>query len=289
MQHVRMLSLLLALTAAIGYGLSDFVGGLASRKSHVLHVVLVSYPVSVLLVAVVAPLAGGAADAAAMAWGAISGVAGGLAVLWFYAAMASGPMSVVSPVTALLSASLPLLLGLVQGEDPGVVALVGAVLAVGAVVLVSKEERGPVDEAAPAWFTPKVMVLTAGAGTMFALYFGLLDRIQAGTGLWPIFLSRVVASVTVFVAAAGVRRLRLARGRPGALALLAGALDVIANVTMLYGLQSGMLSLVSVLASLYPAATVLMARLVLGERSGPVQKVGLVVAAVSVALIAGSG
>lgn len=286
---MRMLSLLLALTAAIGYGLSDFVGGLASRKSHVLHVVLVSYPVSVVLVAVVAPLAGGVADAAAMAWGAISGVAGGLAVLWFYAAMASGPMSVVSPVAALLSASLPLLLGLVQGEEPGVVALVGAVLAVGAVVLVSKEERGPVDEAAPAWFTPKVMVLTAGAGTMFALYFGLLDRVEAGTGLWPIVLSRVVASVTVFAAAAGVRRLRLARGRPGALALMAGALDVIANVTMLYGLQTGMLSLVSVLVSLYPAATVLMARLVLGERSGPVRKVGLVVAAVSVALIAGSG
>lgn len=281
-----MISLLLAVTAAIAYGLSDFVGGLASRKTHALHVVLVSYPVSVVLVAIVAPLAGGTADAAAMTWGAVSGVAGGLAVLWFYAAMASGPMSVVSPVAALLSAALPLLVGLVQGEDPGAVALVGAVLAVAAVVLVSKEDRGPVDEVVPARFTPKVMVLTAGAGIMFALYFALLDRVEAGTGLWPIVLSRAVASATVLVAAAGTRRVRLARGRAGALALVAGGLDVLASVTMLYGLQAGLLSLVSVLASLYPAATVLMARFVLGERSGPVQKVGLVVAAVSVALIA---
>ncbi|QGK68954.1 EamA family transporter [Allosaccharopolyspora coralli] len=281
-------ALLLAFTAALGYGLSDFVGGLASRRTHVLHVVLVSYPVSVVLVALVAPLAGGNATAAAMAWGAASGVAGGLAVLWFYAALATGPMSVVSPVTAVLTSALPMLGGLALGERPGPWALVGAVLAVGAVVLVSKEERSTVDEGAPARFTAKVMLLTVGSGVMFALYFMLLHRIEAGAGLWPVFASRVVASVTVLVAAIAFGQLRFARGVPATLALAAGALDVIANITMLYALQMGMLSLVSVIASLYPAATVLMARLVLGERSGRVQQVGLVLAAVSVALIAGA-
>lgn len=281
-------ALLLALTAALGYGLSDFVGGLASRRTHVLHVVLVSYPISVVLVALVAPFAGGSAGPTAMIWGAVSGVAGGLAVLWFYAALASGPMSVVSPITALLSSSLPMLGGLVQGERPGPWALFGAVLAVGAVVLVSREEDKPVDEGAPVRFTSKVLLLTAGSGVMFALYFVLLDRIEAGTGLWPVFASRVVATLTVLVAALVLGRLRWAGGPSAVLALAAGLLDVVANVAMLYALQSGMLSLVGVLASLYPAATVLMARLVLGERSGRVQQVGLVLAAVSVALIAGT-
>ena len=281
-------ALLLAFTASLGYGLSDFVGGLASRRTHVLHVVLVSYPVSVLLVGLVAPFAGGVPHTAAMVWGAVSGVAGGLAVLWFYAALASGPMSVVSPVTAVLTSALPMLGGLALGERPGPWALVGAVLAVGAVVLVSKEERSTVDEGAPARFTPKVMLLTVGSGVMFALYFVLLHRIEADTGLWPVFASRVVASVTVIVAAVMLGKLRFAGGVPARLALGAGALDVVANVAMLYALQAGMLSLVSVVASLYPAATVLMARLVLGERSCRVQKLGLALAAVSVALIAGA-
>lgn len=284
-----MTALLLALTAALGYGFSDFVGGLASRRAHVLHVVVLSYPVSVVVMAVIAPLAGGTASGAALAWGAVSGVAGGLAVLWFYAALAAGPMSVVSPITALLSSALPLLGGLLLGERPGPWALFGAVLAVGAVVLVSREEDRPVDEGSPVRFSARVFLLTAGSGVMFALYFVLLDRIPAGTGLWPVFASRVVASVTVLVAALVVGRLALVRGFPARLALTAGLLDVVANVAMLYGLQAGMLSLVSVLASLYPAATVLMARLVLGERSGRVQQVGLGLAAVSVALIAGTG
>lgn len=282
-------ALLLALTAALGYGLSDFVGGLASRRTHVLHVVLVSYPVSAVLVAMLAPLAAGAPSEAAMLWGAVSGVAGGLAVLWFYAALASGPMNVVSPLTAVLTSAVPMLGGLALGERPGVWALVGAALAVGAVVLVSREERSAVDEGAPVRVTSKVLLLTVGSGLMFALYFLLLDRVDAGTGLWPVFASRVVASLTVLVAAVAWGKLRLARGGPGWLALFAGGLDVLANVAMLYALQSGLVSLVSVIASLYPAATVLMARVVLGERSGRVQQVGLVLAAASVVLIAGGG
>ncbi len=284
-----MTALVLALTAALGYGLSDFVGGLASRRTHVLHVVVLSYPVSVVVVGLVAPWAGGVAGPAALAWGAVSGIAGGFAVLWFYAALASGPMSVVSPLTALLSSALPMLAGLWMGEEPGTWALVGAVLAVGAVVMVSREEDRPVDEGPSARFTGRVFLLTAGSGVMFAAYFVLLDRIPEGTGLWPVFASRVVASVTVLVVALSVGRMRPARGVPARLALAAGVLDVVANVAMLYALQAGMLALVSVLASLYPAATVLMARLVLGERSGRVRQAGLVVAAVSVALIAGTG
>lgn len=218
----------------------------------------------------------------------MSGVAGGLAVLWFYAALASGPMSVVSPVAALLTSALPLLGGLVVGERPSAGALVGAVLAVAAVVLVSRQEGSAVDAAAPATTGPKVMLLTFGAGIMFALYFVLLHEVPADTGLWPVFASRVTATATVVVPALATGSLRFARGRAGWLALVAGVLDVVANVAMLRGLQTGMLSLVSVLASLYPAGTVLMARFLLGERWGRLQKIGLALAAASVALIAGT-
>lgn len=279
-----MIALLLALTAAAGYGLSDFVGGVASRRAHVLHVVLVSYPLSVVLMALVAPL-GGAPTAGSLVWGAVSGVAGGLAVLWFYAGLASGPMSVVSPVAVLLTSALPLFGGLLVGERPGAGALVGAVLAVVAVVLVSRQSA-EFDEQTR--FTPEVAWLTFGSGGMFALYFVLLHGIPEDTGLWPVFASRVAASATVVVPAVATGNLRTARGRAGGLAVVAGVLDVIANVAMLRGLQSGMLSLVSVLASLYPAGTVLMARFVLGERWGGLQKVGLAIAAASVALIAAS-
>ncbi len=287
-EHDPVVAFILALIAALGYGLSDFVGGLASRRTHVLHVVLLSYPVSAVLMVFVAPVAGGSVNLEAVGWGAASGVAGGLAVLWFYAALAAGPMSVVSPVTALLTAALPLLGGLAFGERPGPWALVGAVLAVAAVALVSREEHSAVDEGVPVQITRWVMALTIGSGTMFALYFVLLYRVPAGTGLWPLFVSRVVAALTVLAAAAVTGRVRLARQSAGALALAAGALDVLASVAMLYALQAGMLSLVSVLASLYPAATVLMARIVLKERAGRTQQMGLALAMVSIALIAGA-
>jgi drug/metabolite transporter (DMT)-like permease len=252
-------------------------------------VVLVSYPVSALLVAVVAPFGGGTPTPTSLVWGGLAGITGGCAVLWFYAALAIGPMSVVSPVTALLTAAVPLLGGLLFGERPTPWALLGAVLAIGAVVLVSRGERSAVDEGAPVRVTPRVLLFSVGAGMMFALYFVLLDRVPPETGVWPVVVSRGSASVVVVAAAAILRRLRPATGRPGFYATSAGVIDVAASVAMLFALQAGMLSLVSVIASLYPAVTVLMARIVIGERSGPGQKVGLVLAAVSVTLIAASG
>lgn len=284
-----MTALLLSVVAALGYGVSDFVGGIASRRVHALQVVLLSYPLSVLAVGLLAPVVGGAVTGASLAWGAAAGVAAGLAVLWFYLALAEGPMSVVSPLTALLVAGLPLGFGVLLGERPGPVALVGAALALVAVVLVSRDENVTVDEAPAPAFTPRVAWLTVGSGAVFAGYFVLLDRVEAGTGLWPVLASRVAASVVVVVAAVPARRLRLPTGTAARLAVAAGALDVLANVTFLYALQAGLLSLVSVVTALYPAATVLLARVVLGERTGPVQRVGLGLAALAVALIAGSG
>lgn len=284
-----MTAILLALLAAVGYGVSDFAGGLASRRVNVLRVVLVSYPVGLVGMAMLAPLAGGHLTVQSVWVGLLAGVAGGLAILWFYAALAAGPMSVVSPVTALLVTAIPLAAGMLAGERPGLPALAGAGLAIVAVVLVSREERGPVDQHTPIRFTPKVAWLTVGSGTTFALYFVLLDKVGDGTGLWPLTMARVVATVMVLVAAWFASERGLPRGVPLRLALGAGVLDVVANVSFQFAVRGGLLSLVAVIAALYPAATVLLARLVLAERTNWMQRAGLVLAAVSVGLIAGTG
>ena len=274
---------LLALIAAAGYGVSDFVGGVAARRVAALRVVLVSYPLSVLLVAVVAPFVGGRVELGSLLWGATAGATAGLAVWWFYLALAAGPMSVVSPLTAVLVAGLPLLFATARGERPGSWALVGAGLALVAVVLVSRE--GP--SAVP--FTRRVALLTVGSGTAFAAYFVLLHQVQSGTGLWPLLASRAAAAAVVLAAAVVAGQLRLPGGVPLRLALLAGVLDVVANTAFLFAVQGGLLSLVSVITALYPAATVLLAAVVLGERTARVQQVGMVLAAASVALIAAQG
>lgn len=282
-----MLAGLLGLLAALGYGVSDFVGGVAARRVAALRVVVVSYPLSVVLVAALLPFVGGEVTAASLVWGGLAGIVAGLAVWSFYVALGAGPMSVVSPLTAVLVAGLPVLAGLALGERPTALALVGAVVAVVAVVLVSREPETVTGEHKP--FTRRVALLTVASGVAFAAYFVLLDRVATGTGLWPLLMSRVTASAVVLVAALAARQRGVERGQVLALALLAGVLDVVANVAFLYALQAGYLSLVSVVTALYPAATVLLATLVLGERTGRLQVVGMGLAAAAVALIASQG
>ena len=277
-------ALVLSLFAALGYGISDFVGGFAARRTAVLGVVMFSYPVGLAGMLAIAPLLGGRPTTASLVIGAAAGLVCGCAILWFYAALAAGPMSVVSPLTSLLVAGLPLGFGILTGERPGPVALAGAAIAILAVVLVSRQQPSIMDPAVP--FTGRVAWLTAGAGAAFAVYFVLLDRVGLYTGLWPLVMSRASASALVLVTGLIRGQGRLPAGVPRRLALSAGLLDVVANLAFLYALRAGLLSIVSVVTSLYPAGTVLLARFVLGERTGHVQRVGLVLAAAAVVMIA---
>jgi len=279
-------ALLLSLVAAVSYGVSDFLGGLASRQARALTVVLVAFPLGTVGLGGLLLVAGGHAGTHALLAGCVLGVLSGLGVLWFYAALAVGPMSVVSPLTALLVAGLPLLAGVAKGERPGPLAIAGAALALVAVVLVSREERTAVDETPSARLTAPVLWMTIGSGAAYAAFFVLLDGVPPDSGLWPLFVSRVVASTLVVAACALRGVLRPPGGVALRLAVGAAILDVTANVAFLYALRAGLLSLVSVLTALYPAATVLLARVVLGERPGAVQRIGLGLAAAAVTLIA---
>lgn len=242
-----------------------------------------SYPAAMVLIGVLAVVVGGTVSTPAVVWGALCGVSQAFGVWWFYAALGAGPISVVSPLTAVLVAAIPVGVGLALGERPGAIAGVGTVLALLAVVLVSREATD--EDVRPHPFTKKVAWLTIGSGLAFGLNFVLIHQAPVEAKLWPLLFARISATAIVFAVAAFTGNLRVPRGFPLHMALAAALLDTAANVTMLLALQASMLSLAGVLISLYPAATVLLAIVVLRERVTRWQVVGMVLALVAVGMI----
>jgi len=247
-------------------------------------VVLVSYPIALVLLTVLAAIVGGEVNQGAVFWGALCGVSQAFGIWWFYAALGAGPISVVSPLTAILVAGIPVGVGLVMGERPGLIAGIGVVFALIAVVLVSREATD--EDATPHKFTATVAWLTVGSGLAFGLNFVLIHQAPEEAKLWPLVFARLSASVLVLVIAAVSANLRPPSGTPLRLAVLAAVLDTGANIAMLLALHASLLSLAGVLMSLYPAATVLLAIVVLRERVTMWQTVGMVLALVAVAMIA---
>lgn len=245
--------------------------------------VLVSYPVAMVLLGLLAVIAGGTLSTPAVMWGLLCGVSQAFGVWWFYAALGSGPISVVSPLTAVLVAGVPVSVGLTLGERPGGVAGVGIILALIAVVLVSREATD--EDVRPHRFTKTVAWLTIGSGLAFGLNFVLIHQAPVDARLWPLFFARLSATAVVLIAAAVTGNLHAPQGFPLRLALFAALLDTVANVAMLFALQASLLSLAGVLMSLYPAATVLLAIVVLRERVSRWQAVGMVLALVAVGMI----
>ena len=255
---------------------------MASRRVAALRVVLVSYPVATTLLTVLSLIIGGHVTAPAVMWGSLCGVGQAFGVWWFYAALGAGPISVISPLTALLVSGVPVAVGVTLGERPSSIAMVGIVLALVAVVLVSRQ----VEDSKPHRFTPKIAWLTLGAGLAFGMNFVLIAQAPVEARLWPLVFARVTASALMVIIALFTNNLAAPTGTPLRLALLAGCLDTIANVAMLLALQSSLLSLAAVLMSLYPAATVALAMVVLKERVTRWQAVGMVLALLAVGMIA---
>ncbi len=246
--------------------------------------VLVSYPIALVLLLAIALVDGGDVSRGAVFWGVLCGVSQAFGIWWFYAALGAGPISVVSPLTAILVAAIPVGVGLALGERPGAIAALGVVLALIAVVLVSREATD--EDVTSHRFTRKVAWLTVGSGVAFGLNFVLIAQAPPEAQLWPLVFARLAASVLVMAVAALTGNLRIPTGAPLRLACLAAVLDVGANVAMLLALHASLLSLAGVLMSLYPAATVLLAIVVLRERVTRWQVVGMALALASVAMIA---
>lgn len=285
------MGILFALLAATSYGAGDFFGGLASRHSPVIRVTLLAQTVGALLLVVLVPVVGGTLVAGDLALGAAAGLAGALALLVFYKAMGSGAMSVVAPVSALAAAGLPVIVGLATGEHPAPLALVGVVIAMAAIGLAS--QHGPaapddteLDVQAPGVSARTTVLLGLLSGVLFGCLFLLLDRVSDDSGLWPLVGARV-ASVPLLLVLALASRTPL-RPAPGSKRIIVacGIFDMGANAFLVLAFGSGLLVLVSVIGSLYPASTLVLARVVLRERVTRVQAVGLAIAALAVVLIA---
>ncbi|OBI87463.1 hypothetical protein A9X00_24025 [Mycobacterium sp. 1245805.9] len=262
------------------------MGGVAARRVAALRVMLVAYPVEAVLLGLLAAVVGGPIQSGAVIWGSLYGIGMAFGMWAFFAALGAGPISVVSPLAAVLNAAVPVAVGVALGERPGQAASVGVVLALVAVMLVSREAA--VEGVTPYRFTPKVAWLTVVAGSAMGLNLVFLHQAPHETKLWPLVFARLSASAVVFAMSAMSKNLKMPAGKPLKLALGVGVLDICANVTMLLALHTWLLSLASILISLYPAATVVLAMVVLRERVSRCQGVGMVMAMGSVAMIAAS-
>ncbi len=270
------LSLLLALASSIAYGSADFLGGVAARGAHVLRVIAIAAPASLLVELLLWPAFGAEFSSEAVAWGAASGIASAGSFALLYRTLAIGPMSVLSPVTAVVSAALPVCVGLIGGETLGGTAVAGVALAFVAVVVIS---GGPDEGGRRPSRT--ALALAFGAGATIALQLVCLDQAPHDSGIAPLLVGRAVSSAIVLSAAISLRG-RLGEARPDVPAAAgAGALDSLANFAFLLAVREGDLSIVAVITALYPAGTVLLARGVLGERIGRAQLGGLGIAILS--------
>lgn len=276
------MAVLLALCSAATYGVGDFFGGMAAKRAAATAVLWWSHVVGIVLLFAAAVALGGDASGGDLALGALGGLAGAAGVGLLYQALAIGPMSAVAPVTALLAAAVPVAAGFAKGERPGAAVLVGMLAALVAIVLVSAEGGGsyrPSD--------PRGVLLALGAGLGFGLFFVALSYTDDGSGLWPLVGARAASVATVGTLAL-TRRIDalVPPGRTRRLTAGAGALDAAANVLYLLAIREGLLSVVSVLSSLYPVSTVVLARIVLRERYAPLQRVGMLVALPAAILMA---
>ena len=284
--------LVLALAAAATWGASDFVGGLVGRRVSGTSVAFASQLVGLGGLLLIAPTAGGSPGAGDLAWGAASGLGGAAGVALLYHGLAVGQMSVVAPLTAVGSATLPVVFGLLVGERPSAAALLGVVLALVAVgvlcAFAPPEEHGGEEDVRPAGRSGSASGLASGvaAGIGFGVFFICLGRTSDGAGMWPLVAARVVSVSLLAGVLLATGRALFPGERTGPAVVLTGVLDVTANAAFLLATRRGLLSIVSLLASLYPAATVVLARVVLRERLTTAQSAGLVGAAGAVALIA---
>ena len=268
-----------ALSSAVAYGIGDFAGGLAARRTPVLRVTAVAQVAGLVVLLPAAFLVAGHVSVAAVGYGAVAGIGGMTGLLLYMRGLAVGPMGVVAPLSAVVGAGLPLVVGVLGGERPGPAAWLALLVALVAIGLASAGSRG--DAAAGAG-----LLYGLGAGLGFGIFFVALDLTPEGSGLWPLVAGRVV-SVTLLAAVL----LHPARRGPlhGLwLMVLCGVLDTAANVLFLLATRTGSLSVSGVLVSLYPVVVVLLARVVLRERLTGLQLTGVGLALTASALLAAS-
>ncbi len=279
------MAIVLAIISALAYGLSDFIGGILSRRISAWSVAVIGAAVAAVSTAVVAVFVTGDPTGADFAWAALAGVGSGAGAGFLYRGFAAGRLGVVAPVSAVGAALVPLVVGVAAGERPSALAWLGIVAALPGIWLVSREPSpaGGGDRRTAAGV---VDGLLAGAG--FGMLFAALGQIPDTAGLWPLAVTQVVSVPAVVLMATLMREPWVPRDRSVVPAAWCGLLSTVATLTFLLATQRGYLTVSGVLASLYPAFTILLAAVILKEHIHRAQGVGLVLCGLAVGLVAAS-
>jgi drug/metabolite transporter (DMT)-like permease len=284
-----MLTVIVGLSSALVFGAADFLGGLSAKRIGALLATPIAAATGLVALLLAYPLLGGAWSTEAVALGALSGVAGAAAIGLLYACLAIGPMSILSPLTAVVSAIVPLTVGLVGGERLGPLGYVALGIALVAVVLV-----GFVPEQGAVRPSLKGILMAIGSGVAIGAFLVLIDATPDDSGIVPLILNRATNAALMFAILGVVTVVAVRRGLPRRaivrrgilIALGCGVVDVIANVGLLIGVRLGELSIMAVLTAMYPAGTIILAAVVLKERIAVVQYIGLALAIAAGAMLA---
>lgn len=300
---LTLLVVVIGLSGALIFGAADFLGGLAAKHISSIRVTAIAAVAGLAVLLLALPFIGGQWSAEAVFFGGLSGISGAGAIVLLYACLAIGPMSILSPLTAVVSAIVPMTAGLIRGERLEPLGYLALVLALVAVVLV-----GFVPDKKAVRPSLKALVMATGSGALIGVFMILIDLTPDDSGLVPLIANRSVNATimvsTIAVLALVASQKRRSRGSslsrpvelvetPSApwlaalkLAILCGVLDAAANALMLLGLRLGELTVISVLTAMYSAGTIILAAIVIKERLTPSQIAGLVLALAAAAMLA---
>ncbi|MBC7725581.1 MAG: EamA family transporter [Burkholderiaceae bacterium] len=296
-----MLTVLFGIGGALIFGAADFIGGIASRRISALRVTAIGGASGLAILLLMLPLLGGTWSWPAVSLGILSGITGALAITLLYGCLAIGPMSILSPLTALVSALIPLVAEVTRGERLPPLGYGALGIAIVAVVLV-----GFVPDRNAVRPSGRALAMATSAGTLIGVFLIIIDLTPDDSGLVPLVLNRATNATLLFATLAVLALVGCARRRDGTtgpkravikradvawragltLAAIGGVVDATANVLLLLGLRTGDLSVMAVLTAMYPAGTIILAAIVLRERITPTQLVGLVLAIAAAALLA---
>ena len=272
----------LALAAAVLAGTGDFFGGKATKKTNVVSVLAISHFLGLIIILILAPLMADEFTSKDFFLGVLASSFGLCGLTLLYRGLAKGPMAIVAPITAVACATLPVIWGLLSGEKLSELQIVGVFVGLLAIFLVSwtPGERKAIKGS---------LVLEAlVAGLSFGAFFIVIDGTSETTAPWPVVGSRVFSVLVIFLFVIIGRKNIKPEKNSTPFIVGAGFFDTLANVVLLAALNKGLLSLVSVLASFYPAVTVLLARFFLKEMMLKNQIIGLALGLTSIALLATS-
>ncbi len=284
------MTILFGLLTAFSYGYADFVGAIAAKKVRALTVTTVAFSFGLLLALLFSLFAGASYNESVIVYGILAGICSAAAISFLYAALALGPISIVSPFTAVLSAIVPVVVDIASGQALGELSLLAIVLILIAVVLVAfvpgQDVRLP---------TLRATIYSIGAGLGFAGTFVFIDAAPSDSGLGVLVVMRVIGITILFALLA----ILLFSGKSKVLiekevfalstiwlVLLAGFGDVTGNLFFIIATREGALAIAAVLTSLYPVGTILLAKIFLKEKIALSQNIGIVLAVGACALLA---